>query len=92
MTIQISEFTNKHLSFVARLLNAEYRETHEFIPFNEERIWSQIRRRDLKILVAEENGIVLGLIGTHPEEHGEKTSGGSLLTKVTIGQSLKTCS
>ena len=72
MTIQISEFTNKHLPFVARLLNEEYRETYEFIPFNEERILSQIRRRDLNILVAEENGRVLGLIGTHPEEHGEK--------------------
>lgn len=72
MTIQISEFTNRHLPFVARLLNEEYRETYEFIPFNEERILSQIRRRDLNILVAEENGRVLGLIGTHPEEHGEK--------------------
>ena len=72
MTIQISEFTNKHLLFVAELLNEEYRETYEFIPFNEERVLSQIRRRNLKILVAEENGRVLGLIGAHPEEHGEK--------------------
>jgi ribosomal protein S18 acetylase RimI-like enzyme len=72
MTIQISEFASKHLLFVAGLLNEEYRETYEFIPFNEERVLGQIRRRDLKILVAEENGRVLGLIGTHPEEHGEK--------------------
>jgi hypothetical protein len=86
MTIQILEFTHEHLPFAARLLNKEYRETYEFIPFNEERVLSQIRRRDIKILVAEENGKVLGLIGTHSEKHGEKTSGGSPLTKRTIGQ------
>jgi ribosomal protein S18 acetylase RimI-like enzyme len=72
MTIQILEFTHEHLPFAARLLNKEYRETYEFIPFNEERVLSQIRRRDIKILVAEENGKVLGLIGTHSEKHGEK--------------------
>jgi ribosomal protein S18 acetylase RimI-like enzyme len=72
MTIQIAEFTAKHLPFVTRLLNEEYREAYEFIPFDEERVLSQIRRRDLKILVAEENGKIIGLIGTHPEEHGEK--------------------
>jgi ribosomal protein S18 acetylase RimI-like enzyme len=72
ITIQISESTSEHLSFAARLLNEEYKETYEFIPFNEERVLSQIRRRDIKILVAEENWKVLGLIGTHSEEHGEK--------------------
>jgi ribosomal protein S18 acetylase RimI-like enzyme len=65
MTIQISELTNKHLSVAARLLNEEYSNSREFIPFDEERILSQIRQRDLKVLVAEEKGDVLGLIGTH---------------------------
>jgi ribosomal protein S18 acetylase RimI-like enzyme len=65
MTIQISELTNKHLPIAVGLLNGEYRNSYEFIPFDEERILSQIRQRGLKVLVAEEKGVVLGLIGTH---------------------------
>jgi len=74
MTIQISELTNKHLPIVVGLLNGEYRNSYEFIPFDEERILSQIRQRRLKVLVADENGDVLGLIGTHThaEEHSEE--------------------
>jgi len=74
MTIQISELTNKHLPIAVGLLNEEYRNSYEFIPFNEGRILSQIRQRGLKVLVAEENGDVLGLIGTHThaEEHLEE--------------------
>ena len=74
MTIQISELKNKHLPFVVELLNEEYRDSYEFIPFDEERILSQIRQRGLKVRVAEENGDVLGLIGTHThaEEHLEE--------------------
>jgi ribosomal protein S18 acetylase RimI-like enzyme len=72
MTIQVSEFTKKHLLVIVRLLNEEYEGSHEFIPFNEERVLSQIRRRDLKILIAEENGRVLGLIGTRSEERSEE--------------------
>jgi ribosomal protein S18 acetylase RimI-like enzyme len=65
MTIQISELTKKHLPVAVKLLNGEYRNSYEFIPFDEERILSQIRQRNLKVFVAEENGDVLGLIGTH---------------------------
>jgi ribosomal protein S18 acetylase RimI-like enzyme len=74
MTIQISELTNKHLPIAVGLLNEEYRNSYEFIPFDEERILSQIRQRGLKVLVAEENVDVLGLIGTHThaEEHLEE--------------------
>jgi ribosomal protein S18 acetylase RimI-like enzyme len=74
MTIQISELTNKHLPTAVGLLNEEYRNSYEFIRFDEERILSQIRQRRLKVLVAEENGDVLGLIGTHThaEEHLEE--------------------
>jgi ribosomal protein S18 acetylase RimI-like enzyme len=72
MTIQISEFSNEHLPIIVRLLNEEYRGSYEFIPFSEERVQSQIRRRGLKILLAEENGNVLGLVGTHAEERGEE--------------------
>jgi ribosomal protein S18 acetylase RimI-like enzyme len=74
MTIQISELANRHLPVAVGLLNEEYRNSYGFIPFDEERILSQIRQRGLKVLVAEENGDVLGLIGTHThaEEHVEE--------------------
>jgi ribosomal protein S18 acetylase RimI-like enzyme len=72
MTIQISGFADKHLPSVVNLLNEEYRASYEFIPFDEERVLSQIRRRHLKILVAEEKDKVLGLIGTHSHENSEE--------------------
>ena len=72
MTITISQFTSKHLPTVVELLNNEYRNSREFIPFDEERVLSQIRRRHLKILVAEENCRVLGLLATHSHENSEE--------------------
>jgi len=72
MNIQILKFESRHLPTIVRFLNEEYRKSHEFIPYTKERVLSQIRRRDLKILVAEENGNVLGLVGTHLEERGEE--------------------
>lgn len=71
MTIRIREFEDTHLPSIGRLLNQEYGDSFEFIPFSDERILSQIRRRDLRILVAEENSNVLGLIATRLEERGE---------------------
>jgi ribosomal protein S18 acetylase RimI-like enzyme len=72
MTSRVSEFANKHLPTTVRLLNEEYRNSYEFIPFNEERVLSQIQRRRLRILVAEEEDQVLGLIGTRAEERSEE--------------------
>jgi ribosomal protein S18 acetylase RimI-like enzyme len=65
----ISEIWNakKHLPVIVRLLNEEYRSSYEFIPFNEERVLSQIRKRNLEIFVSEANGKLLGLITTHEE-------------------------
>jgi ribosomal protein S18 acetylase RimI-like enzyme len=72
MTIQISEFApERHLKALAELLNNEYRDSFEFVPFDEERIKYQIRRWSISVLVAEEKGSAVGLIGTHLEEHGE---------------------
>jgi len=56
---------NKDLPIIARLLNEEYKGSYEFIPFSEERILSEIRKRSLKVLIARENRKVLGVIGTH---------------------------
>jgi ribosomal protein S18 acetylase RimI-like enzyme len=72
MTIQISEFTKRHLPIIVRLLNEKYQGSYEFIPFDEEGVLSQIRKRGLKILVAEENRRVRGLIGTRIEERSEE--------------------
>lgn len=72
MTLETSEFANKHLPDVVRLLNDEYKDSFEFIPFTPERVLSQIRRRRISILVAEKNGNVLGLVGMQPEERGEE--------------------
>jgi ribosomal protein S18 acetylase RimI-like enzyme len=71
MAIQISKFADKHLATVIRLLNDEYANSLDFIPFDEKRIKSSIRRRDLMLLVAEETDKAKGLIGTHPEENRE---------------------
>jgi ribosomal protein S18 acetylase RimI-like enzyme len=72
MTIQVLEFANRHLPAVVRLLNEEYSGSFEFIPFSEDRVISQIQRRGIKILVAEEDRNSLGLVGTHLEERGEE--------------------
>jgi ribosomal protein S18 acetylase RimI-like enzyme len=72
MTAQITEFAKKHLPAIVRLLNDENKDSHEFIPFDEERVQSEIRNRRLKLLVAEENGKVLGLIGAHSHESLEE--------------------
>ena len=72
MTIQILEFAEGHMPAVVKLLNEEYSDSFEFIPYSEERVRSEMRRRRLKILVAEENGNPQGLIGTHLEERGEE--------------------
>jgi ribosomal protein S18 acetylase RimI-like enzyme len=72
MTIQTLEFAVEHMPVVVRLLNEEYKDSFEFIPYSEERVLSQIQRRGIRILVAEENGNPRGLVGTHLEEHGEE--------------------
>ena len=72
MNVQISEFADRYLATAAELLNGVYRGSYEFIPFNEKRVASQIRRHVMKVLVAEENGVALGLVGTHLEERSEE--------------------
>jgi ribosomal protein S18 acetylase RimI-like enzyme len=74
MTIQISELADKHLPTVVRLLNEEYKDSDEFIPFHKERIASEIKKRDMRVLVATENRNVIGVIASHThveqlEEH-----------------------
>lgn len=72
MALQIAEFTDNDLPSIVELLNEEYRNSNEFIPFDEERVLSQIRRRHLTILVVKEKSKILGIIGTHLHENSEK--------------------
>lgn len=53
-------------------MNDEYRDSYEFIPFDEERVLSQIRRRDLKILAAIDSDRVTAFAATRLEERGEE--------------------
>ncbi len=80
MTIQIVEFTDAHLKAIVELLNEEYRNSKEFIPFNEDMVRSEIQRRKLRILVAAENNKVLGIIATH--SHGDLEAHVTWLTTV----------
>jgi ribosomal protein S18 acetylase RimI-like enzyme len=71
MNVKISSLDRKHLPFVAELMNEEYEGSPEFIPFDEERILSEIRRRDIVVQVAEDDGLVVGVVGTHVDDRGE---------------------
>jgi ribosomal protein S18 acetylase RimI-like enzyme len=74
MTLQISKLSKEHLPTIVELLNEELRNSFEFIPFSEEKVLSDMRRRELKVLVATEKHEVLGVIATHThaEEHMEE--------------------
>lgn len=71
MPVRIRSFTGKDLSSLVRLLNETHRGSYEFVPFSEEKLHSQIRERNLKILVAEENGEVLGSVAYNNGHWGE---------------------
>ena len=71
MTVKISNFDRKHLRFVAGLMNEEYEGSPEFVPFDEERFLSETQRRHVRVLVAEDDGQVVGFIGTHADNGGE---------------------
>jgi len=72
MTVQIRSFTGKDLSNLVELLNEARRESYEFIPYNEEKFLSQIQEWNLKVLVAEENGEVVGSIAYNNGQWGEE--------------------
>lgn len=71
MPVNIVEYDEKHLKSIVDLMNGEYKNSNGFIPFDEERVKSQIRRRHLNILLAEERNNVIGLIATHTHEDSE---------------------
>jgi ribosomal protein S18 acetylase RimI-like enzyme len=72
MTAQVRSFNDKDLSSLVKLLNETYRESYEFIPFNEEKLRAQIRERNLKILVAEEESEIIGSASYNNGHWGEE--------------------
>lgn len=65
-------FVEEEMSSLVKLLNETYRESYEFTPFSEEKLRSQIRERNLKILIAEEDGEVLGSAAYNNGHWGEE--------------------
>ena len=72
MTVQIRSFNGKDLSNLVELLNEARRESYEFIPYGEEKFLSQIQEWNLKILMAEKNGEVVGSIAYNNGQWGEE--------------------
>jgi len=72
MTVQIRSFTDKDLSSLVKLLNETRRELYEFVPLNEEKLRSQIKEWDLKILLAEEEDEIIGSIAYNNGHWGEE--------------------
>ncbi len=72
MTVQIRSFTDEDMSSLVKLLNETNRESYEFIPFDEEKLRSQIREWNLKILVAEEKGGIIGSVAYNNGHWGEE--------------------
>jgi ribosomal protein S18 acetylase RimI-like enzyme len=71
MSVKISSLERKQVPFLAKLMNDEYEGSPEFIPFDEERFLSEIQRRRITVLVAEDDGRPVGFIGTHSDDRGE---------------------
>ncbi len=65
--MRIRNFEENDLQTIASLLNKEYGDDQEFVPFTTDRVRSQVSGHGLKIKVAEESGRVTGLVATHPE-------------------------
>lgn len=72
MAVQIRGFTDKDLSSLVRLLNETHNGSYEFVPFDEKKLHSQIRESNLKILVADEAGEVLGSVAYNNGHWGEE--------------------
>jgi ribosomal protein S18 acetylase RimI-like enzyme len=72
MTFQIRSFAEKDLPILVELFNEAYREAYEFTPLNEEKFRSWIREGNFTVLVAEENGMVVGSVSHRSGHWGEE--------------------
>jgi ribosomal protein S18 acetylase RimI-like enzyme len=72
MVIQIRCFDGKDLPILVKLLNEKYADSYEFVPYTVDMLLSGIKEDNLKVLVAEENGEVLGSAAYHEGHWGEE--------------------
>jgi hypothetical protein len=72
MVIQIRCFDGKDLPILVKLLNEKYADSYEFVPYTLDGLLSSIKEDNLKVLLAEENGEVLGSAAYHEGHWGEE--------------------
>jgi len=70
--MKIRKFLEKDLPDIVRLLNEHYRNSYEFVPYTEEKLLSEIRERELQVLVAEEAETVKGVVAYVSGQWGEE--------------------
>ncbi len=71
MDLKIVAFAREDAPSLVRLLNEEYANSYEFIPYTVEGLLKEIEERNLIVLVARSNGEILGCIAFHMGHHGE---------------------
>jgi hypothetical protein len=72
MVVRIRDFSDQDLPSLVKLVNEAYREAYEFFPYDQHRLSSRIQEGKLKILLAEENGRVLGSTAYSDGHWGEE--------------------
>jgi ribosomal protein S18 acetylase RimI-like enzyme len=68
MVVQIRNFIEGDMLVLVKLLNGAYKDSYEFTPYTDESVNFQIQKRGMKILMAEENGRILGA-GSYRDSH-----------------------
>lgn len=71
MSLKIVTFRNEYAPILVKLLNAEYAGSYEFIPYTVERLLREVEERNLTVLVAKDEGKIIGCIAIHRGHHGE---------------------
>lgn len=71
MDLRIVVFMREDAHGLVKLLNEEYANSYEFIPYTVEGLLEEVEERKLTVLVAKGNGETLGCIAFHKGYHGE---------------------
>ncbi|MEM3566273.1 MAG: GNAT family N-acetyltransferase [Candidatus Bathyarchaeia archaeon] len=71
MDLKIVAFTREDAASLVMLLNEEYANSYEFIPYTVEKLLKEIEERNLTVLVAKRDSEILGCIALHAGHHGE---------------------
>jgi hypothetical protein len=91
MNLKITAFAREDTSSLVRLLNDEYANSYEFIPYAVDKLLKEIEERNLTVLVARGNGEVLGCIALHAGHHGEHIEWLAFSQKASTSKLLKKC-